>query len=290
MPPSNAKRFSILLGAIGITSFASILIKLADAPALVVATYRLVLAMIVLAPLALAHSRDEFKKLSRRDLGLSLLSGAFLSLHFISWISSLDYTSVASSIVLFATNPIFVGLGSYLILREQLHPTLIWGIGLAIGGGVLIGYGDFQGGSEEIHGDLLALGGAVSVAAYVLIGRRVRQKVDLLTYITVVYGMAAVLLLIAALATHQAFTGYSRETYLWMVLLALGPQLLGHTSYNWALQYMAAAVVSVALLGEPVGSTILAYLILNEGLTVLKIVGGLLIISGIYLVAGGKQT
>lgn len=283
---SKLKIAFVLFSAIGIVSFAAILIKLAEgAPALVIATYRLTLATLLLAPLVLFQSRRELLSLSKQEWLLSLLSGLFLSMHFFTWVSSLKYTSVASSVVLVTTNPIFVGLGSYLILKEKLHLLLIAGIGLSVTGGVLIGYGDFRVGSDVLLGDLLALTGAVMASGYFLIGRRVRQKLALLPYIFIVYGMAALILLGLSLATGQTFFSYSKDTYLWLVLLALGPQLIGHTSVNWALKYVSASMVAVAILGEPVGSTILAYLILKEGLTPLKLVGGLLILLGIYMAA-----
>lgn len=283
---SNLKIMLVLLSAICIVSFAAIFIKLAEeASALMIATYRLTLATVLLAPLVLLQSRRELLSLSKREWLLSLLSGVFLSLHFFTWVSSLKYTSVASSVVLVTTNPIFVGLGSYFILKEKLHVTLIAGIGLSVTGGILIGYGDFKAGTDVLFGDLLALTGAVMASGYLLIGRRVRQKLALLPYIFIVYGMAALILLGLSLLTHQKFLGYSGGTYLWLVLLALGPQLIGHTSFNWALKYVSASTVAVAILGEPVGSTLLAYWILKETLTPLKLVGGLLIIAGIYLAA-----
>ncbi len=276
----------VLFSAIGIVSFAAILIKLSqEASALVIATYRLTLATLLLAPMVLLQSRRELLSLSKKEWLLSLLSGVFLSLHFFTWVSSLKYTSVASSVVLVTTNPIFVGLGSYFLLKERLHMLLIAGIGLSVTGGVLIGYGDFKEGSNVLLGDLLALTVAMMASGYFLIGRRVRQKLALLPYIFIVYGMAALILLGLSLAMGQTFFSYSKETYFWLVLLALGPQLIGHTSLNWALKYVSASMVAVAILGEPVGSTILAYLILKEGLTPLKLVGGLLIIIGIYMAA-----
>jgi len=271
-----------LLGGVIAISFGSILIKLIPAPATVIAAFRLGLATLLLAPFAW-RGREELGQLSRHDLALSLLSGLFLALHFITWISSLKYTSVASSVVLVSTNPIFVGLGTWLILRERLERSLIWGIVLAVLGGVLIGMGDLRFGREELLGDLLALAGAVMASAYLLVGRRVRQRVSLFNYIFIVYGLAAIVLLLIVLATRQPLCGYPPKAYLFLVLLALGPQLLGHSSLNWALKYTSAATVAVATLGEPVGSTILAYLILSEGLTLLKVLGGASILAGIYL-------
>jgi drug/metabolite transporter (DMT)-like permease len=272
----------VLLGAITVISFGSILIKLIPAPALTIAAYRLSLATILLAPFAWRR-RAEWRPLSRRDLALSLLSGVFLALHFLTWISSLKYTSVSSSVVLVSSSPIFVGLGTRFILRERLGPALIWGIAVSLIGGLLIGYSDLSFGMEELQGDLLALGGALMVSAYFLLGRYVRQRVGLFDYIFVVYGLAALLLLLVALAARQPLFGYPKWAYLFLFLLALGPQILGHSSLNWALRYVSAATVAVAVLGEPVGAAILAYFILHEGLTVLKVCGGLLILGGIYL-------
>jgi len=280
--------YGVLLGGIIVISFSSILIKLISAPALVIASFRLGLATLLLAPFAW-RGREELRQLSRSrdDLLFSLLSGLFLALHFITWISSLKYTSVASSVVLVSTSPIFVGLGARFILRERLSPKLIWGIVLSLAGGVLISYGDLRFDREEFLGDLLALGGAVSVAAYFLIGRRVRRwgQIGFLDYIFIVYGLAALVLLTATLAARQSLYGYPSRAYLFLALLALGPQLLGHSSLNWALKHASAPTVAVATVGEPVGATILAYLILGEGLTLLKGLGGLFILVGIYLAA-----
>jgi drug/metabolite transporter (DMT)-like permease len=272
-----------LIASVAIISSASILIKLAEAPVLIIAAYRLGIAALVLAPLTLTLRRHHLQALSGRDWLIAAVAGSFLGLHFITWIGSLEYTSVASSVVLVTINPIFVGLGMVVIFRERLHPLLVWGIALSVTGGILIGYSDFHVEGQALFGDLLALLGAVFHSAYLLLGQRLRRRLDLLPYITVVYGMAALLVLLAALVTQQSFTGYAPATYLFMLLLALGPQLLGHTAYNWTLRYVSAAVVAVAILGEPVGASILAYFILNEHLTYLQIGGGGLVLAGIYL-------
>ncbi len=272
-----------LIASVAIISSASILIKLADAPVLVIAAYRLGIAALILAPLTLTLRRDHLTALSSRDWLIAAVAGSFLGLHFIAWIASLEYTSVASSVVLVTINPIFVGLGMVVVFRERLHPLLVWGIALSVTGGILIGYSDFQVEGQALYGDMLALLGAVFHSGYLLLGQRLRRRLDLLPYITVVYGMAALLVLISALVTQQSFTGYAPATYLFMLLLALGPQLLGHTAYNWTLRYVSAAVVAVAILGEPVGASILAYFILDEHLTLLQIGGGALVLLGIYL-------
>jgi drug/metabolite transporter (DMT)-like permease len=280
---TQTKVYLVLFAAVGVISSASILIKLADAPALIIAAYRLGIAGLLLTPFALSRKRGQLRALSGSDRLLSLLSGAFLSLHFLAWISSLQYTSVASSVVLVATNPIFVGLGSVWILKERLHPLLVGGILFSVAGGALIGSEDLRLGGMALYGDLLALLGAITHSGYLLVGQRVRRKTDTLTYIWLVYGMAALILLVAVLGTRAPLTRYSAWTVLMIVLLALGPQLIGHTSYSWALRYVSAATVAVVILGEPVGATLLAYWILGEGITWQKVLGGALVLVGISL-------
>ncbi|MCR4404999.1 MAG: DMT family transporter [Candidatus Acetothermia bacterium] len=274
--------YVVLLGGICIISFGSILIKLIPAPALTIAAYRLALATLLLAPFAWRR-RAEWRPLSGRDLALSLLSGVFLALHFLTWISSLKYTSVASSVVLVSSSPIFVGLGTHFILRERLGAVLVSAVAVSLLGALLIGYSDLSFGMEELQGDLLALAGAMMVSGYFLIGRYVRQRVGLFNYIFIVYGLAGLLLVLLALVARQPLSGYPGSAYLFLFLLALGPQALGHSSLNWALRYVSAATIAVVTLGEPVGAAILAYFILHEGLTPLKLCGGLLILGGIYL-------
>ncbi len=281
--------FAVLLFAVGVISAASIMIKLAEAPALIIAAYRLGVTGLLVGPTALALRRRELRALERRDWLMSLASGAFLSLHFVFWISSLEFTSVASSVVFVTTNPIFVGLGTFFILGERLPRSLIGGIALAVMGGVMIGSGDLSIGGTALVGDLLALLGGIAHSGYLLIGQRVRVKTDVLSYIAIVYGMAAVLTLIAATLSGFPFVGYPATTYVWMALLALGPQIMGHSAYNWALRYVSAAAVAVIILGEPVGASILAYVILDEGLTWWKVIGGVLVLSGIYLATQAER-
>ena len=280
-------RFLILL-PIGILaiSTASIFIKLCDAPALIIAAYRMGLASLMLLPLA--AYRGVWKEWKGTKLSGSMVSGLFLSLHFASWIGSLKYTSVASSVVLVTTHPIFVGVGGWLFLREKLGGALTGGIVLSVVGSGLISYGDLALSREAVIGDGLALLGAIAAAGYLLVGRKLRRTQDLLSYVLPVYATAGLVLIVLALLFHKPFHGYSPSTYLWLFLLALVPQVIGHTSFNWALRYMPATMVAITILGEPVGSTILAYFALGEGLTLWKILGGLLIFAGIVVALQGK--
>jgi drug/metabolite transporter (DMT)-like permease len=273
----------LILVPIGISaiSTASIFIKLCDAPALMIAAYRVGIASLLLIPFAV--HRRTWKGWERNQLRWCVFSGLLLSLHFAFWIASLKYTSVASSVILVTTHPIFVGLGGWLFLKERVSVNLVVGIALSVLGSGLIGYGDRALSKEAFFGDGLALLGAVTASGYLLVGRRMRRDQDLFSYIFPVYSTAAIALVILSLFFRIPFLGYSSTTYLFLFLLALIPQLIGHTSFNWALKYLPASMVAVAILGEPVGSTVLAYFFLNEGLTPWKVSGGITIFVGIVV-------
>jgi len=292
----------LLVLAFGIlaVSTASILVRYAqeEAPSLVIAAWRLSLAAIILAPLALTRDRTVLRALQRNEIALALLAGLFLALHFATWISSLEFTTVASSAVLVTTTPLWVALVSPIFLKEPITRPVMVGMILALIGGITIGLSDtciWQSGAlvcpdlgemvrgRAFLGDLLALAGAMFAAAYVIIGRKLRVNITLLSYIFLVYGAAAILLVILMLFTGGSAFGYPPITYLWFLLLALIPQLLGHSSFNWALKYVSAAYVSITLLGEPIGATILAYFLLDEAPTTVKVFGAILILTGIFI-------
>jgi drug/metabolite transporter (DMT)-like permease len=297
--PSPAFLYTAIAGGILAVSTAAIFIRYAqqDMPSLVIAAMRLSLASVILAPLAWFRHRSELRTLTRSVLGLGLLSGFFLALHFATWISSLELTSVASSVVLVSTTPLWVALLSPLVLKESPSKATLAGLGLALLGGTVVGLSEacrWKNGlvcpplseftrGEAFLGNFLALCGAWMGAGYLLIGRRLREKMSLIPYIFVVYGMAAIVLIVIMLAFKQTPFGYPPLAYLWLLALAVVPQLLGHSTFNWALRYLPASFVSVTLLGEPIGSTILALLILKESPSALEIGGGLLILAGIYV-------
>jgi len=295
VPPILVLAFGILAVSTG-----SIFVRLAQvhAPSLVIAAARLSIATLLLAPIVLIRQRAELKALGRGELLLALLSGLFLALHFATWITSLEYTTVASSVVLVSTTPMWVALLSPITIKEPLTRPVVIGMLLALVGGVIVGVSDscaWQAGrlacpplgefvrGQAFLGDLLALTGAFMAAGYLIIGRRLRAGTSLLSYIFIVYGMAAIVLVVIMLAAGQSMVGYPPVTYLWLFLLALVPQLLGHSTFNWALGYLSAAYVSITLLGEPIGSTILAYILLQEAPTALKVFGAILILIGIYV-------
>lgn len=277
-----ARRYLVLALGVVSVSFAAIFIRLADAPVLVIAAYRLMLASLLINPIAYARSRYELLHLIKAGLALPLLSGVLLALHFVLWIASLSYTTVASSVVLVTANPVFVALASHFLFREKLSRQVIVGIAVCLAGAALVGYGDWTLGLKPLFGDLLALLGAIAIAGYYLIGRRLRQTTDVLSYASIVYSSAALVLLLSTLALHYPLLGYSTTTYVMLVLLALIPQTVGHLSLNWSLRFVSATLVAIAVLGEPVGATILAFAILREVPTLTQVLGGILILSGIF--------
>ena len=289
-------RFSpylVLLGGILIASSAAILFKLAPGNnnALLIAAGRLGLASLVVVPLAGARAGAELRAVTRREWGLMTLSGCFLALHFASWFGSLQYTSVVSSTTLVATTPIWVGLAAWLLWRERMRRALMTGMLIALIGSVLIGWSDGQGeqGAAPLLGDLLALVGAWGAAGYFLAGTVVRRRVDILPYIAGTYSVAALVLIVWALLAGYSFAGHAPLLYAVMAGLALGPQLLGHTAFNWSLRYLSPTVVTLATLGEPIGSSLLALLILQQVPQPLQIVGGLVLLSGIVVATVGGR-
>jgi drug/metabolite transporter (DMT)-like permease len=291
--PAQIRLFGVLVCGIFAVSTASILIRsvLDDGvPPLVIAAYRLTFAAFILTPIVLYSRRPELRALSRRDWRWALFSGFFLALHFATWISSLNYTTVTSSVVLVTTGPIWVALLSWLIWRERLTRPIVLGLIVAVLGGMLVGFSDSAGlglGGTQLWGDFLALAGAWFVAGYLLIGRQLRDRMSLLTYIYIVYGSAALWLIALAALSGASFTlqangqPYPASAYVWLLLLAILPQLVGHSSYNYALRFLPPTYVAIVSLAEPIGSSILAFGLLREVPPPLTILGAIVILIGI---------
>ncbi len=273
-----------LVVALVAISFTAILIRLAEATALTTATWRMVATVLLLIPALLAFERHGLPRLTRLDAFYSGLSGLFLALHFALWTVSLDYTSVASSVVFVSTQPVFVALFAYLFFREKLNAGVLGGIGLALAGSLLIGLNDLALGGDSLFGDLLAIGGALALVGYLLIGKAVRSRQGFLLYSVLVYTSCAVALaLIGVLANAPLLTFSGRDLTLFFALAVA--TLGGHTVFNWVLKHLPASVVAVSFVGEPAGAAILAWLILGEPLVPLTAVGGLAMIVGIYITA-----
>jgi len=291
--------FAIFIAILAVST-ASIFIRFAQsdgAPSLVIAALRLTFATLTLAPLALTKHREEIKRFTRNEILLCGFSGIFLAAHFATWITSLEHTSVASSVVFVSTGPLWVALLSPLLLKEHLARTAIIGLGLSLAGGTIIGLSDacvwdgrlscpalqdvMQG--RSMWGNFLALLGALAITGYLIIGRKLRSGVSLIPYIFMVYGMAGIVLIVIMFTSGNSPFGYAPKTYGWIFLLAVFPQLIGHSTFNWALKYMPATFVAVTTLGEPIGSATLAFFILKETPTLAVVIGGVFILTGIYL-------
>lgn len=280
-------RIALPAVAVGVlaVSAAAILIRLADAPALAVAFWRNALGVLVLLPLVL-YRREAFPR--GRALLVGVASGVALGAHFGFWISSLDYTSVAASVVLVCTQPVFVTILAYLVFGERTSPLSLAGILVALLGTAVIA-SDGSVGSATFLGNALALAGAVAVAVYVLIGRSLRTTggVGVLPYSVVVYAAASATLLPAAHVADASLWGYSGETWFWLWAVTLGPQILGHTVFNWALKYVEASVISGTILAEPMVSALLAWLVLSERPGLATVFGGGVVLAGLFLLLRG---
>ncbi|NMG75498.1 DMT family transporter [Aromatoleum diolicum] len=294
--PPRWMPFAVLGTGLLAISFGAILARLAQAegvPSLAVASWRLGLAALIVTPIALFQSRRALASLNRSQGLLALAAGFFLALHFATWITSLEYTSVASSTALVTTNPLWIGLASFVLFRERPSRMMMGGIALSFGGSLLIFWSDSQtasAGSDPMFGNLLALIGSWCFSAYLLIGRRLRAGLPLPAYVWLAYGAAALFLVAASSASGAPLTGFDLTAWAVLAGMALGPQLLGHTAYNWSLRHVSATFVAVVTLGEPVGSAAMAFIVFGEGFAPLQFGGFALLLAGIYLAARGEKS
>lgn len=292
-PALNAPpiRAYVVLG-IGIlaVSMAAIFIRLGQGegvPSPVIAASRLLIAAVILTPLTLRRYRSHLRALNRQQWGLLTVSGVFLAAHFATWVSSLEYTTVLISVVIVTTTPIWVGILEVVFLRARLSRGIVAGLLIALAGGLMIGLsGEVAGGATDdgtLIGGGLSLIGALTVAVYLIIGRKLRSTLPLLPYVWSVYGIAALTLVSGSLLAGYSFTGYSAEGYLWVLALGLIPQLIGHSSLNYALAYLPATYISVATQLEPLGGAVIALILFREQPTAMQIVGSLVILVGVLM-------
>lgn len=268
----------VLLVGILSVSLASVIIKLtSDVPSVIMSAYRLGISSLILLGLSFAKSAKILPK-TKSELFIASISGLFLSIHFISWIASIKLTSIASSVTLVSTSPIFVLLISFFIFKEKQDAKTVLATVGAVAGSAIIAFSDsgFAMGKLDktsLLGDLFATIGAIAVAVYFLAGSFLRKNINTFQYITLVYGFSAIFTLIFAILSGERFTGYRPISYFYMLLLALIPQLLGHTSFNWALKHLKANAVAISTLGEPIGASILAYIFFGQTVGFLKLTG-----------------
>lgn len=294
-----------LVVAVLAISTSAILIRWSEAPSLVKALYRVVFTTLLLAPLAFTRHGSELRSISGRDLLVACASGLALAVHFATWFESLRWTSVAASVTLVQSQPVFVAVGAAALLDERIGRTKMVGIAVALVGMVVMSGGELLSGGvvagqRPLYGDGLAVVGAVMVAAYYLAGRSLRQRVSLVPYVVVVYSVCAVALLGFTLAEPllsggssglaSLLFGYPAREWVLFLGMAVGPGIFGHTVINWSLAHIESSVVSVSLLGEPLGSTLLALYFFAEVPGVATVVGAVIVLAGIYLTIRSGET
>ncbi|QLG62561.1 DMT family transporter [Halorarum salinum] len=284
--------------AVVAVSTSAILVEWSRAPSLVKALYRVVFTLAILLPVALGRPSDRaaFRRLRPLDALVAAISGLALAVHFASWFESLRWTSVAASVTLVQAQPLFVVLGAWALLDERVTRRTVAGILVALAGMAVMSGGDVVLGTaalvgeRPLFGNALAVVGAVTAAGYVLAGRSLRQRLPLLPYVLVVYATCALALLAATLGRGHPLAGYPPREWLLFLGMAAGPGLFGHTVINWALAHVESSVVSVSLLGEPVGSTLLAVVLLSEFPTPVTVVGGAVVLAGVYVTTTARAS
>ena len=273
---------AIVVGVISV-SLSAIFVKLSSAESAVIAFYRMLFSVLIMSPVFLLKYKSELKLLQKRDWIFSIVAGVFLAFHFILWFESLNYTSVASSTVLVTLQPIFAFIGTYVFFKERVAFQSIVAVIVAISGSLLISWGDFRVSGAALYGDILALIACAFITGYLLFGQDVRKRLSLMTYTMVVYSVSTITLFFYVLFTGQSFGPYETVDWFWFLMLAIVPNLLGHTLFNWSLKWVSTNAISIAILLEPIGATILAFFIFSESLILSQVIGGIIVILGIAL-------
>ena len=274
--------FALLVGVIAVSTSA-IFVKLVTAPAGVTAFYRLFFSVLLMLPLFLLNYRQEMRLITRGDWCITIAAGVLLAFHFIFWFESLNFTSVASSTVLVTMQPLFAFVGAYVLFKEAISKAAVMSAFIAILGSVIISWGDFQISGMALLGDILAIIACVFITFYLLFGQEVRKRVSLITYTFLVYVVSSITLFVYTLIANEKLSNYPVSDWVYFVLLAIIPTLLGHSLFNWSIKWISTTTISVAILFEPIGATFLAYFILGEKISLPQIVGGIIIIIGIVL-------
>jgi drug/metabolite transporter (DMT)-like permease len=278
---------ALFVGAISVSTSA-ILVKWANAPASVIAFYRLFFAVLFMTPFFMKYV-SELKMISKRDWIFSIISGVLLAFHFILWFESLNYTSVTSSVVLVTLQPLFAFIGGYVFFKERLTAGAFLSALLAIVGSIIISWGDFRISGKALFGDILALLACAMVTGYWLFGQELRKRLSLMTYTYIVYGISSITLFLYVLAFQFPLFSYRKIDWICFILLAIVPTLLGHSLMNWSVKWVSAATISMSILFEPVGATILAYFLLGEIIQPSQLMGGIFILTGIGTYLWGEN-
>lgn len=280
MGPKLNPYLALLIGVIAVSASA-IFVKFSQAPSGVIAFYRLFFSVLFMVPVFLLKYVKELRLITKRDWIFACLAGIFLAFHFILWFESLQFTSVASSTVLVTIQPLFAFVGTYLFFQERFSPRTVVCAILTVGGSVIISWGDFLISGSALWGDILALVACALVTAYLMFGQSVRKRISLITYTFVVYSISSIVLLFYVLISGEELYPYPKNEWVIFLLLAIIPTLLGHSLFNWAIKWVSTTTISMAILFEPVGATILAYYFLNETVNYSQLLGGGIVITGI---------
>lgn len=278
---SSPKIILPLLISIIAISFAAIFVKWSDAPATILSMYRMLLATFFLLPIVWIR-RVEFQQVSSREWRLLAFSGIFLAFHFALWFGSLKLTTVASSTIILALQPIVSLIGGFIVFKERTTRAALLTMFVAVVGAMMIGWGDFGLSGAAILGDLLSFLSVIAVVGYLLIGQSAVKKVSHWIYSFSVFGFAGIALVIYNLIAGVPFTGYSSQDWGIFLLLAVVPTI-SHMINNWLLKYVNATTISMSILGEPVGATLLAVWLLDERLSGWQLVGGVIVLGGVFL-------
>ncbi len=284
----SARAAAVLAAAVVTVSFSAIFVRLATAPALIIAAGRLIIATLIILPPAIVFKKRELRRLGRVEILLAFIGGLFLAGHFYYWIASLQLTTVAHSVLFVSTHPIFVLIASRLFFGEKISPAAFFGSLVALAGIVMISGGGFRLAYGGLPGDFMALTGAVMMAGYLLVGRALRPMISTLSYTVIVYGTAALMLTAGALLGGIPFYPYPCTDYLLFAALAVIPTIFGHSIFNWALNRYSATLVSLLFLGEPIGAAVLAWLIFREQPEPFFFPGAALVLAGLAVVIMGR--
>lgn len=279
--PKVHPKWVVIIGVVFV-SFASILIRLSNAPSLIIATYRLAITTLLVLPSFMMKGKGRISSLDRKSLLLCMLSGVFLAFHFATWITSIKYTSIASSTILVNTHSVFVVLATYLVLKDKVSKKALLSMGITVAGSIIIASGDFGVGTNVFYGDVLAVMGALFVAGYMTIGRLLRQKMSATVYTFIVYLSCTVTLLLLDTVTSTPLYPYAVREWLIFAGLAVCCTILGHSIFSWSLAYVKPTFLSTAVLGEPVFASIWAILLFREIPSIWQLIGSAVILYGIY--------
>ena len=283
-------KYFVLVGVF-FTSLSSIIIRMSQAPSFVISFYRMLFTVLILLIPVMIKERKTIKNISKKDFILCVLSGAFLALHFASWIASINMTTISNSTILVSCSPIFVSLANFFILKEKFTRKIFIGISMSLIGTIIIAIGSTGGStSSMMTGNILAFMGAIFVAGYLVIGGIVRKNVSAGAYVFIVYSVSVIVLFFMCIITDTPIYPYSPKEFLLFLALAVFCSILGHTVYNYLMKYISATLISISTLCEPIFASILALIIYKEVPSIYTLIGGTIIMSGVFYYIVSQNT